>query len=779
MLDLPDQPVTAAAATDAHAPQRDRFDLVALATQDLVWDWDLESRRVEWAGGTLPFFGCLPADIARTEGDDYHAWASRVHPDDLASTEAAASIALDTGADAWEHEYRFRRADGSWARVLERATIVRDGNGRGIRVVGAIRDVSRQLENDEAKNRLAAIVTSSGDAIVSKTLDGIVTSWNSSAERLFGYTAEEMVGRSIYTLIPEELHESERVLLEQLSRGERVEIAETERIRKDGSRILINLRVSPIWDGAGRLIGASSIKRDITAQKRAQTELRRREERYRALVTATSSLVWEADPEGRFLALQRSWEEYTGQSWDEQKGFGWLRAFHPDDRGPIGAAWAAASDEATTFEASGLIWNAPRQAYRHVQLRAVPILDSDEAVREWIGMLTDIEAQWTTEERLRQAERMEVIGRLAGGVAHEVNNQMTVVLGASGFLVPEIKGDRARDDLESIRRAAQRTASITRQLLAYSRRQLLQPQLVDLNAVIGGLRPMLERALGETATLALALDATMHRVNADPGQLELVLLNLVLNARDAMPHGGSVRIETCTARVEGSTVPADELEDAEPGTYAMLSVSDTGEGMGPETLRHVFEPFFTTKGVGEGTGLGLATVYGIVKQSGGFVTVSSQLGQGTTFRIYLPMEEEPTPAKPISEPEPVAGGKETVLVVEDEANVREFLARALRQFGYTVIEAANGSEGLREMRERPGGIALVVSDIVMPGISGREFAGQALTLDPAVRVLLISGYPGRDPVEEGRDPESGLAFLQKPVAPTDLARAVREMLDAK
>jgi CheY-like chemotaxis protein len=201
--------------------------------------------------------------------------------------------------------------------------------------------------------------------------------------------------------------------------------------------------------------------------------------------------------------------------------------------------------------------------------------------------------------------------------------------------------------------------------------------------------------------------------------------------------------------------------------------------MAPETLRHVFEPFFTTKPVGEGTGLGLATVYGIVKQSGGFVSVSSRLGQGTTFRIYLPMEEKPAPATSIPEPDPVVGGHETVLVVEDEANVREFLARALRQFGYSVIEAADGSEGLRRMRERPGGIALVVSDVVMPGISGREFADEAVTIDPAVRVLLISGYPGHDPAEEGRDPESGLAFLQKPVAPPDLARAVREMLDAK
>jgi CheY-like chemotaxis protein len=290
---------------------------------------------------------------------------------------------------------------------------------------------------------------------------------------------------------------------------------------------------------------------------------------------------------------------------------------------------------------------------------------------------------------------------------------------------------------------------------------------------------MLERALGETATLTLGLDAAMNRVNADPGQLELVLLNLVLNARDAMPQGGSVRIETCVALVDGTNASADALEETEPGTYAMLSVGDTGEGMSPETLRHVFEPFFTTKAVGEGTGLGLATVYGIVKQSGGFVSVSSRLGQGTIFRIYLPMEETPTVPVPLPEPDPVVGGTETILVVEDEANVREFLARALRQFGYTVMEAADGTEGLRLVREHSGHIALIVSDVVMPGISGRELAEQAAMSDPAVRILLISGYPGRDPLEGGEDPENGRSFLQKPVAPADLARTVRAMLDAK
>ncbi len=230
----------------------------------------------------------------------------------------------------------------------------------------------------------------------------------------------------------------ERELLERVRRGERVEFSEAERIRKDGTRVYISLSVSPIWDASGRLIGASSIKRDVTAQKQAREELRRQGARHQALVMASASLVWEADPEGRFLSHQSPWEEYTGQSWEEQRGFGWLQAFHPDDRRTVQEAWTTACASGGTFEAHGQIWNAGQQGYRHFQARAVPILDADGAVREWIGMLTDVEGRWLTEERLRQAERMEMVGRLAGGIAHEVNNQMTIVLGAAGFLLHQV-----------------------------------------------------------------------------------------------------------------------------------------------------------------------------------------------------------------------------------------------------------------------------------------------------------------------------------------------------
>ncbi len=754
---------------------QERFHLAAEATRDLIWDWDLIGGSVSWAGAVRDYFSSSAEATSSDAQPGHHAWASRVHPDDLASTEAVARMAFESGARSWEHEYRFRRPDGTYAAMAERASIVRDVGGRPIRVVGALRDVTQRKISEEATLRLAAIVTSASDAIVGKTTEGIVTSWNAAAERMFGYSEREMVGRSIFTLIPEELHEDERTLLARVRQGERVEISTAERFRKDGSRILIALSVSPIWDASGRVLGVSSIKRDVTERQRAELELARREERYRALVLATTSVVWTTDPEGNFIEPQADWERYTGQPWEEHRGSGWMNALHPKDREEIDRSWHGARARRVFLEAGGRIWHRAGHRYRHFVARAAPVLGPDGTVREWIGTLTDVEEQRQAEERLRQADRLESVGRLAGGVAHEANNQMTVVLGSAAFLLRHLRDGAAIEDLEQIRSAAQRTAAITQQLLAFSRRQMLQPQIVDLNAVVGKLESVLQRAMGEMSRVVLRLAPDLGVVKADPGQLDQVLLNLTFNARDAMP-GGTLTIETANVVLDAPYVAGEGLPTMPPGRYAMLVVSDTGHGMDRDTLARIFEPFFTTKAVGEGTGLGLSTVYGIVKQSGGFVWVYSEPGRGTAFKIYLPVIATPPTQAIVPAPETPPGRQEMILVVEDDIGVRGVLARSLREYDYLVVEARDGVEALELVSNEPPP-SLVVADVVMPRLNGQQLSSELLKRWPELPVLFISGYTNLDSVSRGLV-EEGREFLQKPIEPQVLARKVRAMLEA-
>ncbi len=757
---------------------QERFRLAALATQDFIWDWDVLRGEVTWAGVARPFFESGPERIPVRRAEGYPLLADRVHPEDLARAVTTSRAAFESGAGSWELEYRLRKTDGSYAHVSERAYIVRDDRRRPVRVVGAMRDISQRKVSEEATTRLAAIVASAGDAIVGKTVDGIVTSWNPAAERIFGYTEKEMVGQSIFRLIPEELHGEEQELLARIRRGEQVEFSVTDRIRKDGQRISISLTVSPIWDSTGRIIGASSIKRDHTERKRAAEELARREERYRALVTATSSIVWTTDREGKFTEGQPTWEQYTGQSWEDQRGFGWMNALYPEDRAALKAAWARAGETRSFFEIHGRVWGQAPHRYRHFHARIAPVLDLNGAVREWVCTLTDVEEQRNAEERLRQAERLESVGRLAGGVAHEANNQMTVILGAAAFLNKHLRDEDARADLEHIRRAAQRTAAITQQLLAFSRRQILQPQILELNASIATMEPILQRALGETSRVVLRLADDLGRVMADPGQLDQVLLNLALNARDAMPGGGVLTIETMNVVLDETYVAAKNLQMMKTGPYAMLMVSDTGRGMDRETLSRVFEPFFTTKEVGEGTGLGLSTVYGIVKQSGGFIWAYSEPGHGTAFKIYLPMLSPEAGLTSIASAGPAEGGKEVVLIAEDDSSVRSVLARTLRNYGYTVLEAADGGEALEVAARESVRPDLLIADVVMPRINGRQLWRELTRRWPDLPVLFISGYTGYDAVSRGLL-EEGREFLQKPLDPEALARKVRVIMNSR
>jgi two-component system, cell cycle sensor histidine kinase and response regulator CckA len=384
------------------------------------------------------------------------------------------------------------------------------------------------------------------------------------------------------------------------------------------------------------------------------------------------------------------------------------------------------------------------------------------------------EEQKVLEERLRQAHKMEAVGRLAGGVAHDFNNLLTIIRGHGELLLDRgLETPAQRTSVEQIQNAANRAVSMTRQLLAFSRMQVLQPRVVDLNAILGDLGKMLPRLIGENIEYEFLPERKLGLIKADPGQIEQVILNLTVNARDAMPDGGKIVVRT--ENVEVDEAEARRRPPMSAGKYARLSVTDTGQGMDAKTKARIFEPFFTTKEIGKGTGLGLATVYGVVKQSGGFIWVESALGKGTTFEIYLPTVAETVSATDEAPSAPVKKGKETILVVEDEADVRELACEFLRSNGYSVLEARDGMEGLQVAKEHKGKIHLVLSDIVMPRMSGRELAKAMRSARPDARIILMSGYSDHHQVPPDNGAEE-LIILPKPFAMKGLVVKIREVL---
>lgn len=644
--------------------------------------------------------------------------------------------------------------------------------GRFIHTRCFTRNVTTEKQAENAIARLAAIVASSSDAIVGKTLEGVITSWNAAAERIFGYTASEMVGQSVFKLIPEELHEAERRLLEQLGEGRIVEFSEAERIRKDGGRIWISLSVSPIKDGSGVVVGAASIKRDITERKNAEAERRQHQEQLWLAHQAARLGTWRWDIDTDVLRWDDRLRQLFGlQAGDQVASYGdFIQWVHPDDRTQVGEAVQRALGGSGTLDHEFRII-APDGQVRYLADLGRVATDSTGKPLYVVGVCMDVTERKRLENHLRDTQRLQAVGRLAGGIAHEANNQMTVILGAAEFLLRRTDVlPSARSDIEYIQRAAERTASITQQLLAFSRRQLLQAQDLDLNTLVHAIEPVLRRSLAENHYLVIRLGLRERFVRADPRQLEQVLLNLTLNARDAMPNGGELTIET--AEVEVGREGATGHDGGPPaGTYAAVVVKDAGLGMDQATRQRVFEPFFTTKEVGQGTGLGLAVVHGIVTQSGGYIQVESAVGRGTTFTLYFPVVLSDTigdsvlPAAPV----PTVQGK-VALVVEDDILVRGMVTRSLAEVGYTTLEASHGRAALKLIHDCKGRLDVVITDIGMPEMDGQELARCLHEQWPDLPVVFMSGYG---------DTSTADPFLQKPFAPDVLVRKVSEVLLAK
>ena len=526
-----------------------------------------------------------------------------------------------------------------------------------------------------------------------------------------------------------------------------------------------------------RLVPAVNRERREAETRRARHEaeerLRESEERYRSLVEHTSDVITLSDSLGRWLYVSPSVVRVLGYTQDEFIALEPFSAIHPYDAPGVIQAFKALVERGVPFDTGEFRFRHKSGAWRVLEVIST-MCTTQRGRTTVLGAVRDVTDRRLLEEQFRQSQKMEAVGRLAGGIAHDFNNLLTVISGYCDLLREEVEHQpRLREDVEEIARAAERAAALTRQLLAFSRRQVLEPRIVDLNDVVSRMEGMLRRLIGEDIELVTRLDGGLGSVRTDPNQIEQVIMNLAINSRDAMPEGGRLLLET--ARVEAETPIVHRHVSVPAGSFATLAVTDTGCGMDPHTLEHVFEPFFTTKEQGKGTGLGLPTVYGIVRQSGGAVMVKSELGLGTTVRIYLPRVEAPT------EPEqaPPAGrlprGTETVLLVEDEDQVRVLAREILSRHGYQVLEARGATEALAIATRPAGTIDLMVTDMIMPGLSGRELAERLATLQPAMRVLYMSGHADRGIVHEGVL-DQGTAYLQKPFTPEALIRMARRVL---
>ena len=615
-------------------------------------------------------------------------------------------------------------------------------------------------------------------AIFMMDANGRHMTWNEGVLRLTGYDETEFLGLSgsvLFTPEDRARGEVERELRTAVTEGR----ASDDRwlVRKNGSRFWATGITTRLNDDAGELIGFSKMFRDLTAEKEAQDRLRESEDVLRVALLAARMGIWRWHLPTNTQRVDSSMARLLGLGHgDVVESYGQFREhIHPEDRVKVDAAFSRAIQSGEDMHVEfRVVWldGSIRWLLDHGML-----VRDQEGIPEYLtGAAIDITERKLTEERLVEAQRMDAVGQLAGGVAHEINNMMTAALGFSDLLLNRLgPHDPISDDLRQIRRAASRAATVTRQLLAFSRRQILRPQLLDLNSLVRGLEPMLRQVLGEDKLFSADLTEDLSPVRADPGQMEQVLINLALNARDALTSGGSLTVRTSEVIVAPPENDAGSDEGPPPGSYVVLAVADTGHGMDAATRARVFEPFFTTKPVGQGTGLGLATVFGIVRQSGGVIRVESTPGQGTTFSIFLPAVSASGASPGSRSRETVERGSGTVLVVEDEDLLREFACRFLDAHGYRCLEARNGEEALEVVRLRGEEIDAIVADVVMPIMGGRELTERVAELQLDIPVLFISAYTGDDVTRRGLI-EPGAPFLQKPFTPEGLARKLRDLL---
>ncbi|HKO16547.1 MAG TPA: PAS domain S-box protein [Gemmatimonadaceae bacterium] len=790
---------------------------------DHAWLKDAESRYIAVNDALARWLGVAPeAFVGRTDADFYPMEVARRFREQDHQV-------LETGERQLSEEITMHPAFGMrWFETIK--TPYRDASGGFAGTVGIARDITDRKQIEEAlrgsEEHLAAIVATQQEVLTAVDLNAVTALVAERARQLTGADAftvahvedDEAVcdvvagdtwappGTRIplgKSLVGESLRQRTILWASDTETDSRVDLALCRQLavrsmivapvghdevprrlvmvaastpRRFGEREVRTLEIiAGVLAGAMARAADFSAKQRLVAERTAALEALGQSERwFRSLIENAADPIAIIDADGMLRYASPAFQRVLGYAPDALLGQNALGLLHPDD-----SAAASAQLELLRAEARGTR-SAPARVrhldgtYRVAEVTASNLLH-DTVVGGIVVNLRDVDQQTRLEAQLRQAQKMEAIGQLAGGVAHDFNNLLTVIKCHTQFLREDMgEAHPHTADVQEIERAAARAASLTRQLLAFSRKQILKPRVLDLNAIVGALTPMVRRLIGEDIRVATRLETT-GTVLADPGQLEQVLLNLAVNARDAMPRGGTLTIATADVELTPST--ARDWLGAEPGAYVVFSLADTGCGMDEETRARIFEPFFTTKEPGKGTGLGLSTVYGIVKQSGGYVWVESAPGLGSTFRIFLPRAEGLVETAGAPAEEPPANGSETVLLVEDEDGVRAIARRVLRERGYTVLEARNGREALQALAQHGAGIELVITDVVMPEMSGHQLAQEVGRRCPAARVLYMTGYTEDEVARRGLTAE-GAVLIEKPFSAARLAQAVRQVLDA-
>jgi len=614
------------------------------------------------------------------------------------------------------------------------------------------------------------------DAVIGLDPTFHVRSWNRSAERLYGFTAAEAIGRHIGEVTGTEYADGEagreRFFQEVATAGRlRAELVQRHR---DGTRIEIECEANVLRCPDGSVAGYFVANRDITERKRAEESLARSEARFRALIEKSTDIIAVLDAEARFQFWSPSATEALGWRPEDVLGRRPFEFIHPDDRARVVETLRAvlAADGATAR--ASMRYRHRNGTWREIESCGRNLL-LDPAVGGLVVNSRDVTEQRVLERQLQQSQKLESVGQLAGGVAHDFNNLLTVILSGAEALRCDLANGSPPDAevVDEIRAAGERARDLTRQLLTFARRQAIAPVALDLNALVRTSERLLRRVLGEDVALVTSLQSGLWPIRCDPGQVEQVVLNLGVNARDAMPRGGALTIETSNQDVGAEQ--AALYPGIRPGAHVRLAIHDTGTGMAPEVKARLFEPFFTTKPLGKGTGLGLATVLGIVKQSGGFVRVESEPGYGSTFEVVFPRIAEPVRPQVVAAPIATVGGREAILLVEDDPHVRSVTARALGAAGYALLLASNGLEAIEILSRHPGRLDLLITDVVMPGVDGRQLAEAVRKEWPEVRVLFLSGH-AQDVLGERGMLEEGVDLQTKPYTATSLLARVRGAL---